>query len=586
MVPLNSPDVILHIALFLDDEKKDLKNLSFVNRVLYETLTTRRVRHLRVHYDGLPSLALFLIRNDAFRYCRSLTILEELESFPEPFSLDYDFHTSLLQRFSKAIILRVLGTCKQCNLQYYEGDCLLPTQPLLSKFLKPFTFLGDGSRSFIILSRSSEEEERKTLQWFFPEESSHYTSLQESEGQGRDTQFTQDVVFLPQSSGAVRRILTPEVDIPSWRFLLEDLVLSYQSIEEMNLRITNMSAWNAIIRADWSRLTRLTLHVFKRQVILDPPHSQLVLNALESLKIKLENNFVDKFLLLDITLPNLRSLLFSGRKAEKSNLNEFLIRHASQIEDLSLDCDTVPSLDCLNALRALHLNFKQRSTIVHMQLLLWSQTLPHVVHLRVPEWSFASLMQNDFPVYRNSDSDHTWPRKLRCLELEYVRVEEIKSFIDGIMRLYLFQELKELAFIINEEVGEVRRLQEIIPPVLKVCAVSKTLMAIRFVCKAQGEVYPHEMATSCCNSMIPENLRYLTIETGRARSTFQVTTFRLSVAPVDSVRHVALPSGCLLSDVRFKEIPPLRPLPAPGKRTIDWIDESIYDHVSPNYDAY
>ena len=76
MAFLNHPDVILYVALFLDsDTSSDEAHLSLVNHFFYETLLSRRARHLRVYPSSLPSLALFLIRNKAFRHCQSLKVL-------------------------------------------------------------------------------------------------------------------------------------------------------------------------------------------------------------------------------------------------------------------------------------------------------------------------------------------------------------------------------------------------------------------------------------------------------------------------------------------------------------------------------
>jgi len=47
--------------------------------------------------------------------------------------------------------------------------------------------------------------------------------------------------------------------------------------------------------------------------------------------------------------------------------------------------------------------------------------------------------------------------------------------------------------------------------------------------------------------------------------------------------RIAVPTEVKVTVVKLEEIPPLRPLPLPGKWFVDWIDESVYDHISPNY---
>lgn len=97
MAQLNISDIFFSIAVFLDG-KSCLRNLSFVNRVCYETLIPWRARHLRVDSSDLPSLALFLIRNHAFKYCRSFKVLfNHLPNLQRKIS-------SLLSRYSTAYL--------------------------------------------------------------------------------------------------------------------------------------------------------------------------------------------------------------------------------------------------------------------------------------------------------------------------------------------------------------------------------------------------------------------------------------------------------------------------------------------------
>jgi len=149
MVQLSSTDVVLSIATFLT-EKKDLWSLSLVNRVFYPSLPPRRARHLRVVPGDLPSLALFLLRNDAFRCCRSFEIIDA-----GPSTINIYRNRSVLDRkrdealeaFSETLILWVLGGCGGDGLQFLEGgtaelprvlwhimksqgDCIIPLQEL------------------------------------------------------------------------------------------------------------------------------------------------------------------------------------------------------------------------------------------------------------------------------------------------------------------------------------------------------------------------------------------------------------------------------------------------------------------------
>ncbi len=228
-----------------------------------------------------------------------------------------------------------------------------------------------------------------------------------------------------------------------------------------------------------------------------------------------------------------------------------------------------------------------------MQLGVWSTHLPNVVQLRVPEMSFTVLVKTAFPHYRTTDINPTWPQNLRCLELEYVRVERLADFLRGTIPLPPLSGLKELALIIVEEKSSGPLLQKLIvrdihlslstqvdvrctlfkPLVLKKCAGLPSLMAVRFACKGKGEGLVKRL-----NERFFDHSKRIEIHRhrlGRVRRTIRVST-------------VLVGSGILKprEGLKFDEVPPLRPLPLPGKWSVDWIDESVYDHISPDYEAY
>ncbi len=263
---------------------------------------------------------------------------------------------------------------------------------------------------------------------------------------------------------------------------------------------------------------------------------------LQTLKISLAKNQRVPNLMLDLTFPNLRSLHFSGGNIEASVLSEFLTRHAHLLHDVALDCNMVPGIQRLKKLRGLHLGSDQRSSIVYMQLGVWTTHLPNVVQLRVPEMSFTVLVKTAFPHYRTTNINPTWPQNLRCLELEYVRVERLADFLRGTIPLPPLSGLKELALIIVEEKSSGPLLQKLIvrdihlslstqvdvrctlfkPLVLKKCAGLPSLMAVRFACKGKGEVSLSGLTRD--SSTIPKELKYIVTDLGGVRRTIRVST--------------------------------------------------------------
>ncbi|KLO17586.1 hypothetical protein SCHPADRAFT_936950 [Schizopora paradoxa] len=445
MVSLNSLDVILYIALFLDSEKekKDLKNLSLVNHVVYEALTRRRVKNLLVYPSDLPSLALFLIRSRASKHCRSLKISHCSKNM---------FGPTNFENFSRALIFRMIGTCKGSALQYFEGCCSEPTPPLLWKALKPLAHKKGGPANCIQLSAGNESGDKRTIKWLYPGSTSHRIRIISKKEQDSKPSTVHVHLHLPPTSSEVSKLLDPEnerlQEIPSWRLTFEELLLSSHSIKEMVLRLLNPLSWDAILRADWPCLSRLELLVHEPQRLGESPPSHPMLNALESLKISWPNSAYSPYLVLDFTIPSLRSLHFSSWGVRQSYLNGFLSRHANHLEDLSLNCKVVPALDCLEGLRALHLSYKQDMRFTYEQLDVCFQNLQNVVHLRVSAEAFR---------IGTSISNATFLRNLRCLELEHLRTRSQYGFNYA---SNLLPELKELAFIFGEDIGDGQDLKE------------------------------------------------------------------------------------------------------------------------------
>ncbi len=102
-------------------------------------------------------------------------------------------------------------------------------------------------------------------------------------------------------------------------------------------------------------------------------------------------------------------------------------------------------------------------------------------------------------------------------------------------------------------------------------------MAIRFACKGKGtgEISLSDLRRRC--RRIPKNLRYIVTDLSGFRRTFRVATALVGSRTLNPRERFRF---------RLDERPPLRPMPLPGKWSVDWIDESVYDHISPNYEAY
>ncbi len=201
------------------------------------------------------------------------------------------------------------------------------------------------------------------------------------------------------------------------------------------------------------------MHISTRN-FLDPAFLHPLLSTLDTLKITFTKTKRAPVAILDLTFPNLRSLLYSGRNVNESVLSGFLSRHAHHLRNVSLDCDMVPGLRCLTDLRALHLGSDQRLPVVYVQLVVWSEHLLKVVHLRISEVCFAVLVQKALPHYKTTKPE--WPQNLRCLELEYGHASRLAGFRRENILPPLLCGLKELAFIVHDKTSGGETLQNLI----------------------------------------------------------------------------------------------------------------------------
>lgn len=150
--------------------------------------------------------------------------------------------------FSKALILRSLGNCNELVLQHFEGNCDDYTPRLLWKIIgnqdvsKSVTCDGNVC---IALSHGLEEEERRTIEWFYPPAPS-LDGLHCVE-EKRDVLLPEQRVHLPPALCAAKRLLNPEntktPDVSSCYPLCRELLPASQVIEEMCLRTERTCTW-------------------------------------------------------------------------------------------------------------------------------------------------------------------------------------------------------------------------------------------------------------------------------------------------------------------------------------------------------
>jgi len=187
-----------------------------------------------------------------------------------------------------------------------------------------------------------------------------------------------------------------------------------------------------------------------------------------------------------------------------------------------------------------------------------------VRHIRCLELCFRSFEDSRYMLERTVDSD-TDPDSEIEHDIEASNLTPLSRRVSETVSV--FSELVELGIhlhIPNHSLIDIPIGREIISQILEGCSDCKSILAVRFrntgpdIC-LDGPVTTFEIPIA------PPNLRFISLEVETEVTLYEVKTQSNGDGRIAVQR------------------PPRRTLPAEGKWTIDWTDESVFDHFTCDY---
>ncbi|KLO16651.1 hypothetical protein SCHPADRAFT_937683 [Schizopora paradoxa] len=352
------------------------------------------------------------------------------------------------------------------------------------------------------------------------------------------------------------------------------------ALEELDIDLP-LGSWGAFCNGVYPNLKMLQLRLFSRgwndvQTADVPSPSSPPFQGLERLKVSFREG-VDPNPILQSTFPSLRAFELKTSDEENlpdedllSRLARFIERHPD-IRAASLGKNYVRSagqyLESAEHLRALHLEVPTSATVLSIPNALGN--IPHIAHLRLSGAVTVVLM-----FLKRSPARPKLPH-FRCVELECGNAKEFKDLMRPysgheitfrIAQLWdLFPNICEAAFSMT--FGGLS-LREVLPTLLERLQGSGTLRALRLRnlgAELDGGDFPVELVET--TKAIPPNLQFIVWENETSTQTYELLADSES-GKRRKVRRISHPR-----EARTR-----------GRWSLDWHEESVFDHIDEDYD--
>ncbi|KLO17582.1 hypothetical protein SCHPADRAFT_994262 [Schizopora paradoxa] len=571
-------EIAVWIYSFIESSR-DRASFSAIRRNVYYPLLEHRVKKVIINsIECLPSFARLLQNNViASGSCRSLTI----PSCPSPQTFDFRRAFSL---YCTGFILRTIG--ETGNLKHFSGE-------LLGWFQKE-----DIQRTLrnLLFERTNSPYGHVTAG---PEETDDALAVSEQGGEPAIVLDINKYLSAYDLRGSVD-------DFRSTSAVLNELRKSAGSLEELLLNFS-VDVWSELCTGCFTVLRRLELTTpgLPDDIRLDPPtpllHAPCSINAfdrLEMLKLIINNADIP-IQIFAVQCPHLKLLEVGGTGAGQAGresllfaIEKFIQRHPT-LEAVSIANHfiKVPIHKSQNILAFQHIHpmttsipkfpvAMQLPSVRHARTVFQSEALfftevpsrESMRHIRCLEFSFTSIEDCDAILDILYDSDMDLEPELSLASMSEKPTPLTKRVTEIVTS---FSELVELGILLNipdTSPFDAPTSIEIVHQILSGCRNSKSLLAVRFKNIAQ-ETYAHwdgdpqwdDPVDSFYISAAPPNLRFISIGKETEKD-------------VDLYEIESTPNG----KVAVRR-PLRRHLPVEGKWTIDFTDESIFNHLTGDY---
>ncbi|KLO17583.1 hypothetical protein SCHPADRAFT_994263 [Schizopora paradoxa] len=559
------PEIALWIYSFIESDE-DKASFSAVRRNVYHSLLEHRVKSVQIGIEGLPSFALLLQNSTIARSsCTSLKI----RHYPHSDQI-FDVKRAFW-KYCVALTLRATGEFG--ILKHFSGR------------------LSGWYPEAWVLSKMSALKSRHTKQV-----NAQFGDVKASKKELYDALATLHQAG-DQLTTELRKSLSDfnlkgDVDaFKSTSTVLNELQKSAVSLEELHIGFS-LDAWRCLCSGQFPVLRRLELttsgdatniHSGFHTPLLEGPIPTNAFERLEALKL-VTHNRDSPVLLLSIKCPHLKLFEVGGtggggsdREASLSAIESFIESHAT-LEAVSLANHFVPStIKDSQKITALQFILPK---IRHIPKFPVAMRLPSVRHVRLifacQEMFFAEIPSKDSM------------RHIRCLELRFHSMQDSIYMLEGpfsfdreqqvsasqnpsplTKRLFeimsVFSELVELAIhlhIPNKSVLAVPTDVYVISQILAGCCSSDSLLAIK---------YKNDVSDGLCDNTVnafdvpiaPPNLRFIAMDIDGKEELYDTQS---SAGGKVAIRR-----------------PFRRQFPVKGKWTVDFTDESIFNHFTGDY---